>query len=261
MNKLLEITVISIAAVALISAVVTAASFSITVTSPSGGTVINPVQVTGTVSATSFVGQLSQYTVSIDWNDSSAVTTLNQTGNHLNLTESAGDFSGTFSTDPDLGHTFTDGEHVFSVFLCHQACSGHEGADSVQTLTVNVITPTCTLSANPLSSFGSLNPNDISSDQFTTLTNTGTVTTTSLTIQGADWTDGVSHTIPVAQTHWSLSPITTYGTGDNILSSSAVSLGVNLVSSASQDVHFRVQVPAGQFPSSYTQAITFTAGC
>jgi hypothetical protein len=236
------------------------AAYSITITSPSSGTTINPVQVSGLASSTKFAGLLSAYTVRIAWGDG-ALTDLTQDGTHLLLTQTENDFSGTYNTSSDLAHTYANGQYNITVLLCHERCTGAEGGEATETVSITVVPPTCGITATPLSSFGSLNPSDISPDQPTTLTNSGTVSTTSLTISGIDWSDGAGHTIPVGNTHWALSEITTYETGDNVLLSTPAPLGINLASGASQNVHFRVQIPDGQFPNPYTQDITFTSGC
>jgi hypothetical protein len=232
--------------------------FSLTITSPAGGTVTNPVKVSGTVSSTGFIGQLSAYHVRINWGDTT-FSDLNQTSFHLNLTESAGDFTGTYSTGNDLAHVYVPGSYTITALLCHQACTGAEGADATATVDVTIVN-TCTLSiGNSTLNFGTLNPGDISADNVTTVTNTGTIATTSFSIYGIDWSDGPSHTMPVNQTHWD-NVGASYASMNNLLLSPGTTLA-NLAASASQIFHFKVQILAHQFPATYSQTITYTAGC
>lgn len=124
-----------------------------------------------------------------------------------------------------------------------------------------IVAGTCDINVNSNLAFGNLNPAETSSDQKITLTNDGTTAETSLMISGNDWSDSAGHTFEVGQTHWALSQISSYETGDNALLSESVPLGKTLLAGESQDVHFMLKIPGGQFPAAYTQQITFTSGC
>jgi hypothetical protein len=116
-------------------------TFSITIDSPTGGSVLNPVQASGNVSSINFPGQLTAYIVRIDWGDGSGLTDLNQSTNHLILTTSNGgkDFSGIYKTNTDLAHTYTPGAtYTITALLCHQSCTGAEGADATASVTIAV---------------------------------------------------------------------------------------------------------------------------
>jgi hypothetical protein len=134
------------------------------------------------------------------------------------------------------------------------------GTTTTSSTTTTTILSTCTLSLNSSSiNFGSLNPNDISNDQSLAVTSTGSVATTSFSIYGTDWDDGNGHTMIVGQTHWDTSGAV-YGSMNTLLVSPGSTL-TNLGASSSQIFHFKLQIPSGQTQGSYTQTITFTAGC
>jgi len=116
------------------------------------------------------------------------------------------------------------------------------------TVGVNVITPTDS------------NPSTVSAS----VSNTGSITTTTLTVAGSDWLlPGSIESSPTpfvaSSTHFSsvasnnyatMAPLTTAGT-----------LLGNLEGGASQTLFFRVMAPAGAQLGAYTQQITFTSGC
>ena len=100
-----------------------------------------------------------------------------------------------------------------------------------------------------------------SSEKQTTITNTGTVSTTSLTIEGTNWSSGLNN-IPTTQTHWSLSSGVSYDSMNDLnLSPSSESLGQNVSPSSPLDVFFKLKVPLNQVSGSYSQTITFTGDC
>ncbi len=108
-----------------------APTYSIDITSNSlVGTTVN---LSGIASATKFAGQFSQYHVDIFWE------TDVSSANVQNLTENGDDFSGTWSGQ----HTYqTSGTKTITVALCHQGCTGAEGADATDTFQVT-IPPQC----------------------------------------------------------------------------------------------------------------------
>jgi len=276
-EKLTDIAVASVGMLVVISVIVAAANpnYSITITSPTGGNVFNPVQVSGTVSSTNFVGQLSQHSVRIIWGDTTT-TDLTQDGTHLILTQGIGKtFTGTFTTSTDLAHTYsTTGQYTIQALICHQQCTGAEGAEAVATVTVNVVTPTCDLTItdvggnpNPTPNFGLLNPGQIStSDQTIVLHNSGNMAITDIRISGTDW--DVSSSFTAAATHYSRSASQDYDTAMRPIPTtpSDESIGeptppFGLAVGDSQNIYFKLGIPAGQAANTYSQTITFTAGC
>ena len=250
-------------------------SFSIIITSPSGGTVFNPVQVSGSVSSTNFVGLLSQYTVRINWGDGSALTDLTQDSTHLILTQSGNDFTGTYTTSSDLAHTYaTSGPFTITALLCHQSCTGAEGADASATVTITIAPPTtCGITASSDPSFGStttgtITPSDSGASAVsTTITNTGTASTTSLTIQGTEWKIGgttASDPIPfvVGSTHHDDVAATVWSSMDVLTNSDTTIPGhAALGNGDSFNLYFRVKPPLGVDAGIYNQDITFTSTC
>lgn len=123
------------------------------------------------------------------------------------------------------------------------------------------ISPTCgiSLSAQTLN-FGDMNTGDTStSDQSTTVTNDGSVLA-SVSVQGNDWTDGVSNSFAVGQTHYALTGGQDYDSGMTALTSGPVFFS-SIGNGASQDGFFKLRIPLGQAAASYTQDITFTSSC
>lgn len=93
--------------------------YSIAVTS--SGVVGQTVTLSGTASSEDFAGQFSQYHVDIFWGDGA------ESENVHNLTQSEDSFSGTWAGN----HTFTSGGlKTIIISLCHQNCTGAEGADA-----------------------------------------------------------------------------------------------------------------------------------
>jgi len=125
--------------------------------------------------------------------------------------------------------------------------------------TTTTLPQTCGITANPNPAFGSMNPGDTSSNKTTTIKNTGTSATTSLTVKGQDWSTG-TFTMLVGQTHWSLSSSLDYDSM-NPLTTGDVSLGQSINGGGTLPVHFKLRIPFGQSSGSYTQTITFTSGC
>jgi hypothetical protein len=91
------------------------------------------LSINGLASAVKFAGLFSQYHVDVTWGDGSTSVDAH------NLTESVDgkDFSGSWSGN----HTYTtSGSKTIVVALCHQSCTGAEGADA--TVTLSVVIPT-----------------------------------------------------------------------------------------------------------------------
>jgi hypothetical protein len=120
--------------------------------------------------------------------------------------------------------------------------------------------PDCGISATDIN-FDSLNPDETSGEEYTTITNIGTLATTSLTIKGTDWSGNPSGSMDVGQTHWSLDSGKDYTTEMTPLATSesssigTVSVGYPLT------VYFKLAIPAGQPVADYSQTITFTSSC
>jgi hypothetical protein len=164
-----------------------------------------------------------------------------------------------FGSSNEIGMA-VPGNYPLGTYVVSGEIKALDESSGTVTLTL-IIAGTCDLSVPQTSiSFDSVDPTSISNDVTTTVSNTGTVATSSLTISGIDWSDGSGHTMPVGQTHWSLTPFT-YGTGDNTLTISNATLGTNIASKGTQSIHFQLKIPGGQFPATYTQQITFTSGC
>lgn len=120
----------------------------------------------------------------------------------------------------------------------------------------------CSIAVSPDVSFGSLGPTATSADVTTTVSQpeSGNSLDIGAMISGSGWTGGTSpHAMPVGQTHWALSTITTYGTGDNVLTGTPVPIGATIGLSGSEVVHFMLKIPGQQLADTYTQTITFTA--
>jgi hypothetical protein len=249
-------------------------TFSIDITSPISGPVTNPVQISGTVASTNFPGSLSAYSIQIDWNDSSTPTDLTRDSTHLILTPSADgkDFSGTFTTSTDLAHTYTtSGSFTIKATLCHESCTGAEGASATDSVTIT-ISPTCGITANLNPSFGStttgtITPDDsVASTVSTTITNTGTTATISLTIEGTEWKiGGTTSSSPVSfvveSTHYSETDTDAYSSMTQLSGTATTVHSGTLGSSASFTHFFRVKPPLGVDAGSYEQTITYTSGC
>lgn len=235
-------------------------TFSITIDSPTGGSVLNPVQVSGNVSAINFPGNLTQYSVRINWGDGNIID-LSQDGAHLILIESGKNFNGTYRTTTDLSHNYTPGSYTIESTLCHQSCTGAEGSVANATVNIIVVVPTCGITASPNPNFGTINPGVTSGDQYTNVTNTGTVPTSSLTINGTDWVSGIN-VMDVTRTHWSLLSGRDYDTQMTTLTTGEVSLEQNVNGNGGTlPVYFKLRIPPGQVQGSYSQTITFTSGC
>jgi len=123
-----------------------------------------------------------------------------------------------------------------------------------------VTAPTCGITVSPSIDFGPLNPGTTSAENKTTITNTGNSNTTSLTIQGTNWSSGLD-SMDATQTHWSTTIGQSYGSMNDLNLSPGESLGKNVGPSTPLDVFFKLLVPVNQPSGIYGQTITFTAGC
>jgi hypothetical protein len=100
-----------------------------------------------------------------------------------------------------------------------------------------------------------------SEEESSTLYNTGNSPTTSLGISGDYWygslyaTKGDGYWMPIGATEWYA--VSTWYT----LTSINNGMGKQVSPGSPITVYFRLTVPTGQASDSYTQAITFTAGC
>ena len=131
--------------------------------------ITTPVSIAGDCWATSFVGQLSQYGVQVDWGDGSV-------GNITpNLTEAGDNFSGTWG--PVSHPYFPSGTFTIIVTLYHQLYQGAERSpDATFTMTLTVTTagsnsPVCqgstiqlTAGPNGMSSYAWTGPNGFTSN-------------------------------------------------------------------------------------------------
>ncbi|MBI5229409.1 hypothetical protein HY991_04815 [Candidatus Micrarchaeota archaeon] len=123
------------------------------------------------------------------------------------------------------------------------------------------VSTTCVLSINTSSIgilFGSLGQSQTSPVNTTRITNSGNIAA-NLSVSGAAWSDGVTHTIPVSQTHWS-SSWTNYDSA-NVLGTDLAEVNSALGASGTQNVWIAVRIPADQYAGTYTQTITLDLNC
>lgn len=102
--------------------------------------------------------------------------------------------------------------------------------------------------------FGSVATGQESANQTVNITNTGSAPTTSFKVYGTAWTGGTG--MSVGQT-------SVYDTAWNALIASPGSTIYTGVISNGETKYpkFKVAIPVGQAEASYSQTITFTAGC
>lgn len=102
--------------------------------------------------------------------------------------------------------------------------------------------------------FGSVATGQESANQTVDIKNTGSANTTSFKVYGIAWTGGTG--MPVGQTSM-------YDTAWNALTVSPGIMIYTGVISNGETKHpiFKVAIPVGQAEASYSQTITFTAGC
>lgn len=115
---------------------------------------------------------------------------------------------------------------------------------------------TCGIAVSGSLAFGNVPQGTTSSQKSVTITNGGTVATTSLTVYGTQWTGINGNTMPVGQTQvydgtWYPLP-STPGT---------IFGGVVPANSGTVSPIFTVTIPATQPGDTYSQVITFNAGC
>jgi hypothetical protein len=90
------------------------------------------VSLTGVASATKFAGQFDQYHIAVDWGDGASGDVSS------GLIEAGDDFSGTWSGN----HQYSvGGAYTITVMLCHQSCSGAEGADATDSVEIEIVIP------------------------------------------------------------------------------------------------------------------------
>jgi len=120
----------------------------------------------------------------------------------------------------------------------------------------------CGLVLTPTSvHFGLLQQDQTSGDQTTIVKNDGTAPTTSLEIQGADWSPASTPvTFPVSTTHYDESG-SDYGSMTSLLTTPNPIHGGVLGNQASFTLHFKLSIPHGVTAAAYTQTITITSGC
>lgn len=149
---------------------------------------------------------------------------------------------------------------VCSVGYCGAECDSNDDCPSNICKSDCTCEPkTCGISATDIS-FGSLGVGDTSSDQTSTLTNTGNSPTDTLAIKGNDWTGTPSGSMVVGQTHWSLTSGQNYNSMTTLTTSDA-SLGQQVSPGTPLSVYFKLAIPNGQAAASYSQTITFTGSC
>ena len=184
-------------------AAATVHSYSIEILTINGAPISNPpasittpVSIAGDCWATSFVGQLSQYGVQVNWGDGSVVDIVS------NLTQAGDNFSGTWG--PVSHPYFPSGTFTITVTLYHQLYQGAERSpDATFTMTLTVTTagsnsPVCQgstiqLTAGPdgMSSYAWTGPNGFTSSlqnpsiPNATLTMSGTYALTVTSTTGA----------------------------------------------------------------------------
>jgi len=255
MKKMADMITSTIGAIVLISVIAAAADVNINILNPTSGQTFNvgdPVTVNGEVNILS--GD-TKYGVTIDWGDGTITDCLPLSGDSNPRT---------YTTAPSNNHAYSSGGAItITANLFHQCEHGADPSKATATDNVDIaIVNTCTLSlgVDPSLNFGNLNPGDTSSDKILTLSNTGTTATISLTLCGTDWDDGSGHNMPAGATHWATSDIP-YASMTSLKFCSATDSLSPLGSGSSQDYHFKLQIPGGQFPATYSQTITFTSGC
>lgn len=117
----------------------------------------------------------------------------------------------------------------------------------------------CGISVSPSLDFSSMEPGDTSTNQQTTVTNTGNSPTDTLLISGTDWASG-PNTMLVGQTKWSTDSNQDYDLM-TALTSSSTDMNVDVFPGSPLTVYFKLRIPVGQKSGSYSQTITFTSGC
>jgi len=189
------------------------------------------------------------------------------------------------------------GPFTITARLYHQQLTGHEAGDTTANVTISIAPPptttttsttttttttsttttttptttststtttttlpTCDITVSPNLNFNSMNPGD-TSDNSTSISNGGNSPTTSLTIEGTNWSDSGSNIMYVGQTRWSLSSGQDYDSLMSNVTSSAIPLGSQVSPEIPLPVYFKLRIPAHQDVASYTQTIIFTAGC
>ena len=129
-------------------------------------------------------------------------------------------------------------------------------SSNVVVASVDVPQATCGITVSGTLAFGPVNQGTESAQQFVTVTNVGTVPTTSFTVAGTIWAGVYGNTMPVGQTKvydgtwYSLpsTPGTLFG-------------GIVPANSGSVTPYFTVTIPTSQPGDTYSQVITFNAGC
>lgn len=150
--------------------------------------------------------------------------------------------------------------------LYTQSAAGETGdivtGNSNVLATIEVPQATCgiTISGGPLN-FNTVNQGQVSNLASVDVKNVGTVPTTTFNIAGTIWSGILGNTMPVDQTHWALTSFT-YGSGDTALTGTPVSINGGILGAGNTVTpNFAVQIPVSQPGDTYSQVITFNAGC
>lgn len=244
---------------AILSSLAYAANNNINILTPTNGQTFvigSPITVSGQVNLLTGDTDTTKYGVSINWTDGTIT-------NCLPLSGSVNPFI--YTTSPSNDHAYaSSGTKTIIANLFHQCTEGKDpsAASATANINLNIVSASCSLLATPSPNFGNLNPGQTSSnDESTTLSNTGTVAATSVTIQGTNWSDGDSNSMFVGQTRWSLSSGQNYDTQMTNVTSSPTSLTSSLSADSSLQIFFKLRIPPHQVGVPYTQTITFTGSC
>jgi len=114
----------------------------------------------------------------------------------------------------------------------------------------------------PGTNSGSDLPNHADDDETVTLANNGNADTTSLTVEGIDWAGAnPPNAMNVGRTEYDPDGLQSFSGTALVLNPGATIYGGVLADNDSNDLLFRVLIPADQPADTYDQTITFTFGC
>lgn len=123
------------------------------------------------------------------------------------------------------------------------------------TASVSVVS-TCDVAATGPLTFGSLQPGTTSTPMTSTVSEPHGNNAVIPKVSGTQW-NGVSNSMPVGQTVWNSTSITT----STPLTGSGVSIGDTISHGSPTTVSFAVAIPDGQTVDNYAQTITFSVSC